>query len=110
MIGIKNVGVYIPDNRINNLNKASIYGVDIGFIKKKIGIAMVSRKKNSEMPSDLCVSAFKSLYDQEETDLNIGNIDFLCVCTDAQFSTFLLDVLAILTLSLLQRTLWRQIY
>jgi 3-oxoacyl-[acyl-carrier-protein] synthase-3 len=81
MIGIKNVGVYIPDKRINNLNKASIYGVDTGFIKKKIGIAMVSRKKNSEMPSDLCVSAFKSLYDQEETDLNIGNIDFLCVCT-----------------------------
>lgn len=80
MIGIKNVGIYIPRRRISNVEKAEVHGVTMQFIEKKIGITSTSRKKDSERASDMCVSAFKNLQ-SEETELDHNQIDFMCVCT-----------------------------
>jgi 3-oxoacyl-[acyl-carrier-protein] synthase-3 len=80
MIGIKNVGVYVPEKRIDNVGKAIIHNVEKEFIEKKIGISQLAVKSRSQTTSDLCMAAFNHLQD-EQADLNKKTIDFLCVCT-----------------------------
>ena len=80
MIGIKNIGVYVPEKRINNIDNLNRFGVDNDFLDKKIGVHAVSRKQDSELASDLCVSAFEDLL-SKEPNLDRSQIDFFCVCT-----------------------------
>ena len=78
MIGIKRIGVYIPNKKIRNLEKLQLHNVDEDFINDKIGILSVARKETSETTSDLCALAFKDL----KNHLNLHKvIDCICVCT-----------------------------
>lgn len=80
MIGIRNTGVYIPQQRIDNLEKAEKFDVSNNFIEDKIGVVKVARKETIQSTSDLCVEAYENLL-EKEAGLLSGEIDFLCVCT-----------------------------
>lgn len=81
MIGIRDIAYYICENRENNINK--IFNgetVDEDFVKNKIGIEQVSRKKDDENTSDLCIQAYNRLKERNP-NIDINNIDLICVCT-----------------------------
>lgn len=80
MIGIKNIGVYIPEERISNIDKPQHAAVTTEFLTDKVGINKVSRKGKEEKTSDLCVAAVKNLM-KREPSLDLKTIDFICVCT-----------------------------
>ena len=44
MIGIKDIGIYIPDVRVNNLDKAERHQVKKDFIEDKVGIVSDSNR------------------------------------------------------------------
>ena len=80
MIGIKNIGSYIPEKRISNFEDQSRFDINKEFLEKKIGVHSVARKQTFELTSDLCISAFKDLLLREQ-NLELSQIDFVCVCT-----------------------------
>lgn len=81
MIGIQDIAYYICENRENNLNKVfNGETVDEKFVKNKIGIECVSKKKIDENTSDLCIQAYKSLK-EKNSSIDINGIDLICVCT-----------------------------
>jgi 3-oxoacyl-[acyl-carrier-protein] synthase-3 len=61
MLGIQEIGVYIPENRISNLEKLSKFETTEDFIINKIGITNVSLKEKDEDISTMCVKAFQDL-------------------------------------------------
>ena len=79
MIGIKNIGTYIPEKKISNFDRKEEFEIDDNFIVEKIGIQSVSRKEEEEETSDLCVKAFNALMEKE--DLNIEDLDIVVVVT-----------------------------
>lgn len=80
MIGIRNIGVYIPKRRISTIEEASRLNLSTDFLERKIGVYSLSRKEESERASDLCVSAFNDLL-TAEGGFDRTRIDFICVCT-----------------------------
>ncbi len=68
MIGIENIGYYIPKGRISNYERKETFGIDDHFIENKIGVCEVSRRASDEETSDLCVGAFKSLEERNPID------------------------------------------
>lgn len=79
MIGIQDIGVYIPQHRNDNLAMANHYQVDAHFITNKIGIHTTARKSNEEFSSDLCVKAFQDLMSRHPA--LASQIDCISVCT-----------------------------
>jgi 3-oxoacyl-[acyl-carrier-protein] synthase-3 len=80
MIGINNIGQYIAAGRISNFEKAEKHSVTPDFIREKIGITSVARKKPAEKASDLCVWAYENLA-ATVNQFALDDIEFLCVCT-----------------------------
>lgn len=79
MIGIQDIGVYIPSKKQNNLSLAKKFGIDTDFISDKIGIEATSRRSDDELASDLCVKAFDALCEQRSVIKE--DIDCIVVCT-----------------------------
>lgn len=79
MIGIENIGVYIPENSISNYEKKEKFEIDDNFIKNKIGVEEVTRKSADEETSDMCVQAYRHLV--EKVNISIEEIDCIIVCT-----------------------------
>lgn len=79
MIGIKEIGSYIPSERKSNLERLSFFDTDEDFIRNKIGITHVSRKLVDEDVSDMCVKAFNNLC--EKIEVNIQEIEVLILVT-----------------------------
>ena len=70
MIGINNIGVYIPQKRKSNLEKLEKFGIDENFLKNKIGVITRAVKEEYQRASDLCVEAFENLQKKEEIDID----------------------------------------
>lgn len=64
MIGIEQVGVYLPKNRISNYDRKEQFGIDNNFIENKIGFKSFAVKDVKEETSDLCVKAYENLIDK----------------------------------------------
>ncbi len=79
MIGLSEIGSYIPENFISNFEKMTKFEVDEKFIFNKIGAKQVSRMQNNEETSDMCVKAFRNL--QKKTNIDINEVDCIVVCT-----------------------------
>ncbi|MBQ4820079.1 ketoacyl-ACP synthase III [Aquimarina sp. MMG016] len=77
MIGIKNVGVYIPNKKVSNLDKLSKFETTEDFVINKIGIEKVAVKEETEDVSDMCVKAFEDLKKLGEIDLDTIKICIL---------------------------------
>lgn len=83
MIGVKDIGVYIPDKRIDNTNKVYTgQPVDKSFVKDKVGFSSLARmaSDNGENTLELCIQALKNLC-KKTSDFDVSRVDFLCVCT-----------------------------
>ena len=70
MIGITEIGTYIPEGRISNLDRAEHFETDEHFIKNKIGITEVAIKSDQEDTSSLAVKAFRKLSEKAQLDKN----------------------------------------
>lgn len=80
-IGIKQIGTHIASQRIDNMKRAEEFGVDTGFIEKKIGIRHVARMGKDENTLGMCLAAMQDLENRVE-DFNRDRIGFICVCTE----------------------------
>lgn len=79
MIGIDNIGSYIPHYFESNFDKKIKLNIEDDFIVNKIGVERVSRKLSDEDTSDLCVKAFQRL--REKTGSKFKDVDCIVVCT-----------------------------
>ena len=79
MIGIQNIGYYIPQRKRSNYDFKEKFNIDDEFIENKIGIKYTALKEDGEEASDLCVKAYNNL--ESEIALNIKDIDCIVVVT-----------------------------
>jgi 3-oxoacyl-[acyl-carrier-protein] synthase-3 len=79
MIGIVEIGTYVPQQFESNLDKLEKFNIDEGFIERKIGVYQISRKAADQETSDLCVEAFQRL--REKSGVEADEIDCAVVCT-----------------------------
>jgi len=68
--GIKEVGVYLPENRVDNTLKQEKFGFKETFLEEKIGVFETSLKDENEECSDMCVKAFNDLAAKVAIDKN----------------------------------------
>jgi len=79
MIGVQDIGFYIPKNRISNYDRKIKFSIDDNFIENKIGIRQVAQRSADENTSDLCVKAFAAL--EARTTLDRSDLEALVVVT-----------------------------
>ena len=79
MIAIRNIASYVPAGYQDNLEKLDEFGFGRDFLENKIGVMRAPRMAGGEDTSDMCVSAFEALL--KRADINIGDVDFISVCT-----------------------------
>lgn len=79
MIGIENIGTYIPETKINNADFTETFALEADFLADKLGVMQTSQKSADEETSDLCVKAFADL--QQRVANEITEVDCLVVCT-----------------------------
>lgn len=79
MIGITEIGIYLPERRISNLDRAERYETDESFILEKIGIKNIAVKDEDENTSDMAVKAFENL--QSKIELDKSKIDAVILVT-----------------------------
>jgi len=79
MLGIENIGSYIPVSRISNYERRDKFGIDAQFIEEKIGVKSVSRKGEEEETSDMCLAAFSDLV--ARSGLQPAEVEALVVVT-----------------------------
>jgi 3-oxoacyl-[acyl-carrier-protein] synthase III len=79
MLGIEEIGFYIPAERISNYQRKEQFGIDDYFIEEKIGIKQVAVKGSDEDTSDLCIKAFDDLCVKNAVDRR--EIEALAVVT-----------------------------
>lgn len=78
-IGIERVAVYIPEDRISFSHKTEEWRLNERFMKEKIGVLRVSRKRKDEKASNLGFSAFLELDRAEKVD--VSKIELIVVVT-----------------------------
>ena len=79
MIGIEEIGSYIPTKKISNYSRKEKFEITDDFIKDKIGVESVAVRDLLEESSDLCVKAFNNL--AQKTKLDPTEVDALVVVT-----------------------------
>lgn len=68
MLGIEEIGFYIPAERISNYERKEQFGIDDYFIEEKIGVKQVAVKGADEETSELCIKAFDELCTKKSVD------------------------------------------
>jgi 3-oxoacyl-[acyl-carrier-protein] synthase-3 len=81
MLGIEEIGFYIPQQRISNYARKEEFGIDDHFIEEKIGFRQVAVKGADEETSTLCLKAFEDLCRKKEIDKN--DIEAMVVVTQS---------------------------
>lgn len=79
MIGIQEIGSYLPEKRLSNYDLKEKFEIDDVFIEDKIGVRKVSIKGDKQDTSDLCVEAYRNL--EKKIGLNPEEIDCVIVVT-----------------------------
>lgn len=79
MIGIQEIGTYIPDKRIDNLQRMERFEVDEAFLLEKTGMLKLAIKGENEETSDLCCRAFEDLV--KKSGILTDDIQCIVVCT-----------------------------
>ena len=79
MIGIQDIAVYIPPQRVSNLEVQASLDVDEAFLRDKIGVTERAVKASNEDTSDLAYKALQALL--EKTALAPEAIDVLILVT-----------------------------
>jgi len=79
MIGISQIGTYIPEEKVSNLDLLEKFDVSEEFVREKIGVLHRARKGPEQKASDLCVKAFEDL--KRKTSFNLEGIECCVVVT-----------------------------
>lgn len=79
MIGISQIGTYIPETMISNLELLEKFDVSEEFVREKIGVLQRARKGPEQKASDLCIQAFGDL--KNKIDVNVEEIECCVVVT-----------------------------
>jgi 3-oxoacyl-[acyl-carrier-protein] synthase-3 len=79
MIGIENIGIWLPETFESNYDLKERFGIDDYFIQEKIGVERVGRVSSEENASDMCLGAFKDL--ENRCIVNLQEIDLIVVVT-----------------------------
>lgn len=79
MIGIKQIGSYLPQNMTDNIAKAARFGESEAFLRSKIGATTLPKLEAQQNTSDLAVGAVESLL--AKSDLKKEQIEALVVVT-----------------------------
>ena len=79
MIGIESVGVYAPQDALNNMERLEEFGLTEAFVNDKSGFVKVGRKGAEEETSDLAVKAVEAL--EAKSPFDRSEIDCLILCT-----------------------------
>lgn len=79
MIGITEIGFYIPPGRISNIERKELFETDEDFILNKIGIDTVAVKEAGENTSDLAIKAYKHL--EQKININKEEIEVVILVT-----------------------------
>jgi len=79
MIGITEIGSYIPPKRLSNIERKEQFDTDEDFIYNKIGVAQVAVKSADEETSDLAVKAFLNL--ETKITINRNEIEAIILVT-----------------------------
>lgn len=77
MIGITDIGTYIPEGRISNLARKEKFRSNDEFIFHKVGIANVAIKDPGEETSDMAVKAFHKLEHKRNIDKSLIQVVIL---------------------------------
>ncbi|MFM9961018.1 MAG: ketoacyl-ACP synthase III [Planctomycetaceae bacterium] len=76
---MQSIGIYLPERRESNWEKAEQLGFARDFLEHKLGVVQRSIKEPGETNSDLCVRAFDDL--RQKTNLPIEQLQLLVVVT-----------------------------
>ncbi|MCU4157537.1 ketoacyl-ACP synthase III [Carboxylicivirga sp. A043] len=79
MLGIQNIGTYLPIDTVSNYDLKEKFEMDDFFIQNKIGVESVTRKSDDEDSSDLGVKAYRNL--QEKAGFASEELECLVVVT-----------------------------
>jgi 3-oxoacyl-[acyl-carrier-protein] synthase III len=79
MIGIHNIGSYIPLSIIDNRDRCHQFNKDEAFIREKTGFIKLPRKDKNMETSDMCMTAYEAL--NRKTNIDLKDIDCILVCT-----------------------------
>lgn len=79
MLGIEEIGYYIPEGRVSNYDRKEKFGIDDHFIEQKIGVCQISVKDAGEDTSHLCVKAYADLC--RKVDIDKNSIEAVVVVT-----------------------------
>ncbi|RBO85742.1 ketoacyl-ACP synthase III [Marinomonas aquiplantarum] len=79
MIGIRAIGSYLPENKINNVEQARQFGESDDFISTKIGALQLPCMPDGMETSDMAVAAVKVLV--QDHDLDLETVDAVVVVT-----------------------------
>ena len=84
MIGLAQIGCYVPERKVSNLDLMEKFDTDEAFIRDKIGVIHRTRKEEEQKASDLCLKAFENL----ESKQNIAIEDIECCVVVTQNPDF----------------------
>ena len=79
MIGLAQIGCYIPEDKHSNLDLLEKFETDENFVRNKIGVVQRARKKSGERASDLCIKAYDDL--KSKCSVNVEDIECCVVVT-----------------------------
>ena len=79
MIGIRGIGLHLPETRLDLLARAAEFGSTEAFIRDKSGFVAVRRMVEGAETSDLCTAAFADL--RAKTGLDPAGVDCVVVVT-----------------------------
>lgn len=79
MLGIEEIGSYVPQGRASNMDLAGKFDLDAAFIETKIGVLERAIKAPDEDTSDLALKAFEALLGK--ASITPDDIDILIVVT-----------------------------
>lgn len=79
MIGITQIGTYVPEARQSNLDLLDIFDTNESFIREKIGVVQRALKDPEQKASDLCIKAFEDL--QKKVALDVNEVECCVVVT-----------------------------
>jgi 3-oxoacyl-[acyl-carrier-protein] synthase-3 len=82
MIGIKDIAVYLPEQRVDNVEQARRFGEDVSFVDGKIGARWLPRRADGEDASDMAASAVRLLLERNP-GLQAAGVGALVVVTQS---------------------------
>lgn len=79
MLGITEIGTYLPERRLSNLSRAEKFGYDEDFFINKLGVEKISIKNDTEDVATLCIKAFNNLAGKMK--VNSDEVDAIILVT-----------------------------